>query len=278
VTVDVTINEADERVQTARDIAAERLKSGGVGGVLAMRLDEDHIEPFLFTDAEELEGMDITGKYAIAAVAEKLLRLWPAERLAIIARGCDERHLLEMSKKGSIDLERIDIVGLACTVEEARDCECVRPYPQEVRIGRSIGKVDYRDHEKLNELMEMDIAERRKYWTKILNRCIKCYGCRNSCPLCNCEDCRLEESRWVRVGEIPPEYPSFHLIRAFHMADKCVGCAACERACPMGIPISKLHLLLREDLKRQYGYEAGNDAEERSPLLTVFDERRGSSR
>jgi len=259
--------ELDSREEQARRISGDLLASGKVDGVLALLEIRDHVVPNLFTSPDELTGLSVSGRYPVAGVAERLLRKWETGKIAVIARGCDERHLIEMAKKKSVDLDRIRIVGLACTVDEAKQCHCVRPYTHEVEIGRSVGNVDYLDHAALSKLLNMDMAERRKFWTEIFDRCIKCYGCRNVCPLCNCEDCRLEEARWVRVGEIPPEYPSFHLIRAFHMADKCVGCFACEKACPMGIPIGRLHQLIKEELKSAYDYEAGRDIEEMSPLL-----------
>jgi len=253
--------------EQARKISRELLAAGKVDGVLALLEIRDHVVPHLFTEEKELEGLSVSGRYPVAGVAERLLHRWEDSKIAVIARGCDERHLIELGKKKSVDLDRIRIIGLACTIPEAKECHCVRPYPTEVAVGRSVGNVNYRDHEALSELINMDIHERREFWTKILDRCIKCYGCRNVCPLCNCEDCRLEETRWIRVGEIPPEYPSFHLIRAFHMADKCVGCFACQKACPMGIPLARLHQLIKEDLKSEYGFEAGRDLEEVSPLL-----------
>lgn len=256
----------DQREELARRIANRLLGDGVVGGVLALLKIRDHVVPHLFTEQEELAGINISGHYPIAGVAERLLKRWDRGRIAVIARGCDERHLIELAKKRSVDLRRIRIIGLACTVDEAKACHCVRPYPTEIEVGKSVGKVDFLDHMALSELVRMEIAERREFWTSMFDRCIKCYGCRNVCPLCNCEDCRLEESRWVRVGDIPPEYPSFHLIRAFHLADRCVGCFACEKACPMGIPLGKLHQLIKDYLLSTYEYEAGRDIDEKSPL------------
>ena len=78
-------------------------------------------------------------------------------------------------------------------------------------------------------------------------KCIKCYSCREVCPLCVCKHCELEDSKWVKPGEIPPDYPIFHIIRAYHLAGKCVGCGECEKACPMDIPLRALQDLLRNE-------------------------------
>lgn len=256
-----------DRTEKARELAASLLMTDSVQGVLALLEIRDHVVPHLFTSREELSGLTVDGHYAIAGVAERLLERWAQGNIAVMARGCDERHLIELAKKGSVDLSRIKVVGVACDIFEAKACHCVQPFPRQADVGNSIGRVDFMDHEKLNELVSMSITERRSFWTEIFSRCIKCYGCRNACPLCNCVDCRLEEERWVRVGEIPPEYPSFHLIRLFHLADKCVGCMACEKACPMGIPVGRLNLLVRQEMLDWYGYEAGREVEDVSPLL-----------
>jgi formate dehydrogenase subunit beta len=259
------------REEKAREVSIQSLTNGDVVGILGLRRVEEHVEPYLFTTVEELRDLTTSGKYSVVGVAHRLLTKWNEGNLAVVVKGCDERHFIELAKRGNVDLDRVTMIGLACTEDEARECHCVRPYPQEVDAGESIGDVDYLDHEKLRMLVDMSIFDRRRFWTEAFSKCIKCYGCRNACPLCVCEDCRLEESRWVRVGEIPPEFPSFHLIRAFHLADKCVGCGSCENACPMGIPLGQLHQLIREDIKRLFGYEAGRDVFEESPLLNDFE-------
>ncbi|MHB8781232.1 MAG: 4Fe-4S binding protein [Candidatus Geothermincolia bacterium] len=260
--------ETKAKEETVRSLARGLLETGAVEGVLALRLTEQHVEPYLFTEPEELERLSVAGHYTVARMVLLLKERKPDARLAVVARGCDERHLVELEKKGSVAMERLELIGLACTHLEAAECRCVKPYPRRVDAGESIGDVPFEKHEELAGFFKMDVAERRRYWSEIFARCIKCYGCRNVCPLCNCDDCRLETSAWVRVGEIPPEYPSFHFIRALHMADKCVGCGACGRACPMSIPLGAFHQLIREELKRLFAYEAGADAADMSPLNT----------
>jgi formate dehydrogenase subunit beta len=123
----------------------------------------------------------------------------------------------------------------------------------------------------VKSLIEKDLEERWAFWKQEFARCIKCYGCRNICPVCICDECVLEEACWVERGQIPPEL-SFHLIRAYHIADKCVGCGACEATCPMEIPLTTFHTLVQEQIKTLFNYEPGMDIEQMSPLTTTLEE------
>jgi formate dehydrogenase subunit beta len=127
------------------------------------------------------------------------------------------------------------------------------------------------DDERIRRLLEQDVEGRLGFWQQEFARCIKCYGCRNACPVCICDECALEEACWVERGQIPPTLP-FHLVRFCHIADKCVACGACEAACPMDIPLSTLYTLFRERLRDLFDYEPGLDVAQRSPLTTTLEE------
>ncbi|MCX6375059.1 MAG: 4Fe-4S dicluster domain-containing protein, partial [Armatimonadetes bacterium] len=62
----------------------------------------------------------------------------------------------------------------------------------------------------------------------------------------------------------------FHMTRAMHTAGRCIGCGECERACPMGIPLSLLNDSLDADVEEMFDYEAGEDPEA-LPALGSFD-------
>ncbi len=112
--------------------------------------------------------------------------------------------------------------------------------------------------------------ERWKYISKEISKCIRCYACRNACPMCYCPECFTDASKpqWVGKSKDLSDTAIFHLMRAFHLAGRCTGCGSCEQACPMGVDIRKLNRKLQKDVIDLFHYEAGCSTEEITPLAT----------
>jgi len=129
-------------------------------------------------------------------------------------------------------------------------------------------KVSISRTERLENLQPHD---RMEFWLTQFDRCIRCYACRQACPLCNCPTCLYErdDSTWVGMGIRINEKRTFHLGRAYHLAGRCVGCDECERACPMDIPISLLNQKLVNEIEKSFSYHAGM-AVAPSPIVTIL--------
>ncbi len=120
-------------------------------------------------------------------------------------------------------------------------------------------------------LKAMSTGERFNYWFGQFSRCIKCYGCRDACPICYCKDCYLEADRGlVDAGEVPPDI-MFPMIRATHVMDSCVNCGQCQDVCPMELPLSRLIFLVNRELAGIFKYEPGMDIDALPPLRTYTD-------
>ncbi len=126
-------------------------------------------------------------------------------------------------------------------------------------------------YKELELLDSMSLAERRSFWRGHMERCIRCYACRNACPMCVCRDFCVSESRdphWMTQEDTVKEKLFFQLIHSMHLAGRCTECGECQRACPVSIPI----LALRQQISRAVaklfdGYRPGKDPEALPPLL-----------
>ena len=123
----------------------------------------------------------------------------------------------------------------------------------------------------LQALEGMTLEQRFDYWQYHLDRCIRCYACRNACPMCVCRDHCIADTRephWLSQETDVEQKWMFQLIHAMHLAGRCTECGECERACPMDIPILSLRQKLNRETKELFDYEAGVDPEGIPPLLT----------
>jgi len=114
-------------------------------------------------------------------------------------------------------------------------------------------------------------AERWDFFQQAFAPCIRCYACRNACPMCYCPTCFVDESRpqWVGKSSDPTDTLTFHFLRALHLAGRCTDCGACERACPLDIPVRYLTSRLNAEAKELYDFESGLDPDQR-PLLDQY--------
>jgi formate dehydrogenase (coenzyme F420) beta subunit len=123
----------------------------------------------------------------------------------------------------------------------------------------------YRDVEKIEG---MEPEKKQGFFTQLIQRCIRCYACRNACPLCYCPTCFVDESQpqWVGKSSDPTDTMTFHFLRAYHCAGRCTDCGACERVCPMGISMRQFTKKLNKDTLELFSWEAGLTLDQRPPL------------
>lgn len=118
----------------------------------------------------------------------------------------------------------------------------------------------------------MSLDERFDYWFGQFSQCIKCFGCRDACPICYCKDCWLEPDRgFVLGGEIPPD-AMWPMVRAIHVMDSCVNCGQCQDVCSMNLPLSRFIFMLNREISAIFKYEPGMDVGVLSPCRIVTDE------
>jgi formate hydrogenlyase subunit 6/NADH:ubiquinone oxidoreductase subunit I len=259
--------------QKIREYVQTLLSEGRIKGFLGLKEEHGHILPHLFCDVRELEHMSLGDKgvpgdarYPLNQLLIRLTREYPDAIFGVLVRGCDERGLRELFKWEQVKEEQVIPVGLGCPEELAKACECEKPFPDCLVDGpqgeRVVG-------EKVASIDEMGLEARLEFWMTEFARCIKCFGCRNVCPMCFCNECSLEEESLIGTGEIPPDNPVFHLTRAVHMVGRCIDCGLCEEACPAGIPLRTLYKKVAEIVSEELDYRTGYTLEEKSPFNVI---------
>ena len=141
----------------------------------------------------------------------------------------------------------------------------------DVMVGEAIPAAEVVDPFKEVEALEARPAQERwAFFTQEVGNCIRCYACRQACPLCYCTECFVDRTQpaWYGKTDDPSDTLIFHIVRALHTAGRCVDCGACERACPMGINLRALNRKMIKDVREWYGYQAGMDLEAIPPLST----------
>ncbi len=126
------------------------------------------------------------------------------------------------------------------------------------------------DKELITKLDAMTPAERWSFWVNEMESCIKCYACRQACPLCYCTQCTVEanQPQWIPVASDTSGNLEWHIMRAMHLSGRCVECGQCGNACPVNIPIHLLPIKLSEEIKNIYGTTSGMNREEGNAMAT----------
>ena len=228
------------------------LEEKKIQAFLGLKKDEHgKVVPYWFQDPSELDEMSLGDlhragdvRYPLNLILRRFMRSHPFGTFAVLVRGCDERGVLRLFEANQLDPKRVVMIGIACPSELAEACRCDKPYPDVVSAEEVIDSGDHSD----DPLKELSMSERMAYWKSEFNRCIKCYGCREICPMCFCYECTLDSDEHLSTGDIPPENPSWHMTRAIHMVDLCIECGLCEEVCPADIPLRTLYREIKETL------------------------------
>jgi ferredoxin len=202
-------------------------------------------------------------------------------RVAVVAKPCDVRALNVLIHEEQVTRDEVFVIGISCPGVLAGDVlqeHCLRckervPVFYDALVGDSVqvdgGEQTWAD---ISEIEAMPAAERLALWAREFDRCIRCYACRQACPGCYCTECLAEQvdPQWVSIAHGLPQKAFFHVMRAYHLAGRCVECQACDQACPMHIPLSLLNRKIAKEVETLFGYSAGGDAETPPPLATFL--------
>ncbi|MCG8683976.1 MAG: 4Fe-4S binding protein [Desulfobacterales bacterium] len=257
-------------IETIKEHVAGLLKEKKIKGFIGLIEKNGHVAPHLFQAGESLDGFSLgdrekagDARYPLNKTLIAVARAYPDDVFGILVRGCDERGLYGLYRLNQLNENKVIPVGFSCPDDLANACECRKPWPDALVAGE---KTQAPDAVQVADMDSKGLADRFEFWTSQFLKCVKCYGCRDVCPMCFCKECSLECEDLVSKGALPVEIPVFHLTRAMHMADRCIDCGLCEEACPSDIPLRLLYKKTGQVMDTDYGFTSGLNKNERSPL------------
>ena len=157
-----------------------------------------------------------------------------------------------------------DVIAPNCAV-----CRFNNPIISDIMIG-ALAPAMKPDNEysKITEFEKKSMEERWAYFTKEMEKCIRCNACRQACPSCYCPTCFAEQSQ-------PPGSVSARMIATrryssacglYHMVGRCVDCGSCISVCPMGVDLRNYLKKIDKDCVELFGSSAGSSMEDMPPL------------
>lgn len=174
-------------------------------------------------------------------------------KMGIIATLPVMRSILVLISECQLKAENIKVIGIANdgSALDIDDISVMQNYIASSELGNPS-----KYKEKLEALNKMTAEERFAYWQNELSKCVKCYACRQACPLCYCNQCAVESNQpqWIPVKATTHGNMDWHILRAMHLVGRCISCGECGRACPLDIPC---HLLTMHMVDQSNAYFGG---------------------
>ncbi|MDD4649050.1 MAG: 4Fe-4S binding protein [Desulfoplanes sp.] len=256
-----------------KDTVKKWLEEKQVDMFLGYKMVHGHALPYCF-QADRLDEVDdlvvSRERYSLEKMATHIAAVYPEMKIGMLARDCNQRALKVLDIWDQLKKDSVTTFNVNCCPSPLKnhgDCSYLEPSP----VGPVKVELGIDNNMSVEHAEHLDQKERFAHWMYEFSKCIKCYGCRNICPVCFCKDCSLEHPELIRSGgALPTEVPLFHLVRAAHMAGRCIDCGLCEDACPMDIPLRLLYRKVGSSVSDLFGYRPGID-EGKSPFNLIGD-------
>jgi ferredoxin len=207
--------------------------------------------------------------------------------VGIFVKPCDTKAVVALIQEKQIKREDVYLIGMPCEgvsqsasgdiAPRCKACQSHNPQLYDVVAGDLINNdtpAQVNPFARLAEFESLSLEERWDFWMHEFDKCIRCHACRQACPLCYCEQCIVDKTqpRWIESSAHELGILSWHLIRAFHLAGRCIGCGECERVCHQNIPLGLLNMKMSKEIFELYGYRAGTDETAKPPLVDFRSE------
>ncbi|HBX22754.1 MAG TPA: dehydrogenase [Desulfotomaculum sp.] len=245
----------------------------------------DRTVPVFITNPQEVAQLT-WNPFCAANLSKYLLdHHQPGGKAAIVVKGCDSRGIVRLLQDNQVLRDEVHILGIPCRgqydhrkipagldvrateppeqetadvahpelrLEKCAYCENPTPVIYDLLLDDAVAPSTDSSGRftEITDLEAKTAQEKSAYWDDHFSRCLRCYACRNACPACTCRECVFDQfdPDWVSKRNNLTENTAFHLIRAFHVAGRCVDCGECDRVCPVQIPLRLLNRKIIKDL------------------------------
>src|SRR4030067_150903 len=193
---------------------------------------ENNLATYLHKLSRFKVGLVIKGCDARSILALSLEKRFKPDQLFLIGVPCQrmvDRRRVKKAVKGEIlraheqedqiivegedfktILKREDFLYPSC-----QGCIHRTPIKADVLVGDPVEEFPLIEtYHEIEEFEKKSPEERWKLFEKESSRCIRCYACREACPMCYCAECFVDSSspKWMEKSLSPSDFQFYHIV------------------------------------------------------------------
>ena len=273
-----------------QELAARLLREEAVKAVIGYEEGPRGVRAAFVTDANDVDRLIFDARCVqnlVTYLKPQRNQVWRIGKPAIVVKGCDNRSLAGLLREQQIARDAVTIIAVRCggvlksaeklteltaetTSPRCGGCDIREPHLYDYIVGElpPAPPVNPERAALIAKLEAMTQGERRAFWEQELSKCVRCYACRQACPMGYCKQCMAYQGQpqWVNPSPTLEGNKSWQIMRVLHQAGRCADCMECERACPESIPLGLLSRYVGDTVEQRFQTKISDDPTTPAPL------------